>query len=255
MTQNDDRTIPVAVIGAGGRMGSEACRAIEAAGDLELVARIGREDRLDVVVESGAEVAVDLTVPTATRENVRFLVDRGIHAVVGTTGWDEESLDAVRTQLAAAGGTGVLIAPNFAIGAVLAMRFAEIAARYYESAEIIEMHHPDKLDAPSGTATHTAAAIARGREAGGLGPVPDATEKDPLGSRGAVVDGVHVHAVRQRGLVAHEVIQFGGAGEQFTLRHDSFDRISFMHGVLLGIREVLSRPGLTVGLDGYMDLD
>ena len=254
MTHDDDRTIPVAVIGAGGRMGSEACRAIEAATDLELVARLGREDPLETVVDAGAAVAGDLTVPSATRDNVRFLIDHGIHAVVGTTGWDEDSLDAVRTRLVAAEGIGVLIAPNFAIGAVLAMRFAEIAARYYDSAEIIEMHHPDKLDAPSGTATHTAAAIARGREAGGLGPVPDATEKDPLGARGAVVDGVHVHAVRQRGLVAHEVIQFGGAGEQFTLRHDSFDRVSFMPGVLLGIREVASRPGLTVGLDGYMDL-
>ena len=131
---------------------------------------------------------------------------------------------------------------------------AEIAARYYESAEIIEMHHPDKLDAPSGTANHTAAAVARGRAAGGLGPVPDATEKDPLGARGAVVDGIHVHAVRQRGLVAHEVVQFGGAGEQFQLRHDSFDRVSFMPGVLVGVREVASHPGLTVGLDGYLEL-
>ena len=131
---------------------------------------------------------------------------------------------------------------------------AEVAARYYESAEIIEMHHPDKLDAPSGTAAHTAAAIARGRAAAGLGPVPDATEKDPEGARGAVVDGVHVHAVRQRGLVAHEVVQFGGVGEQFAIRHDSFDRASFMPGVLLGVREVAAHPGLTVGLDGYMDL-
>ena len=174
--------------------------------------------------------------------------------MVDTTGWDSESLDELRTQLTGADGVGVLIAPNFAIGAVLTMRFAEMAARYYESAEIIEMHHPNKLDAPSGTATHTAGAIARGREAGGLGPVPDATEQDPLGARGAVVEGVHVHAVRQRGLIAHEVVQFGGVGEQFTLRHDSFDRVSFMPGVLLGIREVASHPGLTVGLDGYMDL-
>ena len=254
MTQNDDRTIPVAVIGAGGRMGSQACRAIEEAGDLELVARIGRKDSLAAVVEAGAEVAVDRTVPSSTRENVRFLIDHGIHAVVGTTGWDSPSLEELRTQLTEAEGVGVLIAPNFAIGAVLTMRFAEMAARYYESAEIIEMHHPNKLDAPSGTATHTAGAIARGREAGGLGPVPDATEQDPLGARGAVVDGVHVHAVRQRGLIAHEVVQFGGVGEQFTLRHDSFDRVSFMPGVLLGIREVASHPGLTVGLDGYMDL-
>lgn len=246
--------IRVAVLGAAGRMGAEACRAVEAAEDLELVARIGRGDDLSAVLEAGAQVAVDLTVPAATAANVDFLVENGVHAVVGTTGWTEETLGALRTRLEGAPGVGVLIAPNFAIGAVLAMRFAEIAARYYESAEIIEMHHPDKLDAPSGTATHTAAAIARGRAAAGLGPVPDATEKDPHGARGAVVDGVHVHAVRQRGLVAHEVVQFGGVGEQFVLRHDSFDRVSFMSGVLLGIREVAGHPGLTVGLDGYMDL-
>lgn len=253
MTQSSSRPTRVAVLGASGRMGAAACAAVEEAQDLELVARIGRDDPLDAVAEAGAEVAIDLTIPSATGENVRWLVEHGIHAVVGTTGWTEEGLGELRTQLAGADGIGVLIAPNFAIGAVLTMRFAEIAARYYESAEIIEMHHPNKLDAPSGTATHTAAAIARGREAG-LGPVPDATEKDPAGARGAVVDGIHVHAVRQRGLVAHEVVQFGGVGEQFMLRHDSFDRISFMPGVLLGVREVGSRPGLTVGLDGYMDL-
>ena len=254
MTQPSSRPTRVAVLGASGRMGSAACRAVEEAADLELVSRIGRGDDLAALTEAGAEVAVDLTVPSAAADNVHWLVEHGIHAVVGTTGWTEQSLDALRTQLADAPEVGVLIAPNFAIGAVLAMRFAEMAAPYYDSAEIIEMHHPDKLDAPSGTARHTAAAIARGRDAAGLGPVPDATEKDPDGARGAVVDGIHVHAVRQRGLVAHEVVQFGGVGEQFVLRHDSFDRISFMPGVLLGVREVASRPGLTVGLDGYMDL-
>ena len=248
------RPLRVAVLGASGRMGSEACRAVDGAEDLELVARIGRGDDLSAVVDAGAQVAVDLTVPAVTAQNVDFLVEHGIHAVVGTTGWDDDSRDALRRRLEGAPGVGVLIAPNFAIGAVLTARFAEIAARYYESAEIIEMHHPDKLDAPSGTAVHTAAAIARGRAAAGLGPVPDATEKDPQGARGAVVDGVHVHAVRQRGLVAHEVVQFGGVGEQLVLRHDSFDRVSFMSGVLLGVREVGSRPGLTVGLDGYLDL-
>lgn len=253
-TSPSPASIRVAVLGAGGRMGSQACAAVEAADDLELVARIGRGDDLQTVVDAGAQVAVDLTIPAVARENVAFLVDHGIHAVVGTTGWDEEGLAELRDRLDGAEGVGVLIAPNFAIGAVLAMHFAEIAARYYESAEIIEMHHPDKLDAPSGTAAHTAAAIARGRGAAGLGPVPDATEEDPLGARGAVVDGVHVHAVRQRGLVAHEVVQFGGVGEQFSIRHDSFDRVSFMPGVLLGIRAVASHPGLTVGLDGYMAL-
>lgn len=254
MSSTPTSPIRVAVIGAAGRMGSQACAAVEAADDLELVASLRRGDDLQQVVDAGAQVAVDLTVPAATRENVAFLIEHGIHAVVGTTGWDEDSREAVRAQLSEHPGVGVLIAPNFAIGAVLAMRFAEVAARYYESAEIIEMHHPDKLDAPSGTAAHTAAAIARGRAAAGLGPVPDATEKDPEGARGAVVDGVHVHAVRQRGLVAHEVVQFGGVGEQFAIRHDSFDRASFMPGVLLGVREVAAHPGLTVGLDGYLDL-
>lgn len=244
----------VAVLGASGRMGTAACRAVEDAADLELVAHLGRGDDLSALIEAGAEIAIDLTVPSATADNVRWLVDHGIHAVVGTTGWTDDALEELRSQLSRAEGVGVLIAPNFAIGAVLAMRFAEIAARYYDSAEIIEMHHENKLDAPSGTARHTAAAIARGRAAAGLGEVPDATEKDPEGARGAVIDGIHVHAVRQRGLVAHEVVQFGGVGEQFVLRHDSFDRISFMPGVLLGVREVAAHPGLTVGLDGYMDL-
>ncbi|PMC75029.1 MULTISPECIES: 4-hydroxy-tetrahydrodipicolinate reductase [unclassified Brachybacterium] len=246
--------IRVAVIGAAGRMGSAACAAVEEAADLELVARITDGDDLAGITAAGAQVAIDFTVPAVTAQNVAWLVEHGVHAVVGTTGWSEEKLDALRAQLEHAPGIGVLIAPNFAIGAVLAMRFAEMAARYFDSAEVIEMHHPDKLDAPSGTARHTAAAIARGRAAAGLGPVPDATDTDPDHARGAVVDGIHVHAVRQRGLVAHEVVQFGSAGEQFLLRHDSFDRISFMSGVLLGVREVASHPGLTVGLDGYMDL-
>jgi 4-hydroxy-tetrahydrodipicolinate reductase len=244
----------VAVLGAHGRMGSAACTAIEEADGLELVARIGSSDPLEAAAEAGAQVIVDLTVPAVTKRNVLWAIEHGIHAVVGATGWDEDSLAEVREALGEDPSTGVLIAPNFAIGAVLVMRFAEAAARYYESAEVIEMHHPDKLDAPSGTARHTAAAIARGREAGGLGAVPDATRKDELGARGAVVDGVHVHAVRQRGLVAHEVVQFGGVGEQLVLRHDSFDRVSFMPGVLLGVREVAAHPGLTVGLDGFMDL-
>ncbi|MCL6422089.1 4-hydroxy-tetrahydrodipicolinate reductase [Brachybacterium sp. JHP9] len=244
----------VAVLGASGRMGRAACAAVDDADDLELVARIGSSDSLDQVADAGAQVIVDLTVPSATQGNVLWAIEHGIHAVVGTTGWDDESRGAVRSALEKNPGIGVLIAPNFAIGAVLTMRFAEIAARYYESAEIIEMHHPDKLDAPSGTAQHTAAAIARGRADAGLGPIPDATEKDPDGARGALVEGVRVHAVRQRGLLAHEVVQFGGTGEQLILRHDSFDRVSFMPGVLLGVREVASHPGLTIGLDGYMDL-
>lgn len=244
--------IKVAIMGAGGRMGSAAVAAVTEAQDMHLHAALGRDDSIEQAL--GADVLIDLTIPSVTKAHVLWAVENGIHAVVGTTGWTEESLDEVRHALASQHDVGVLIAPNFAIGAVLTMRFAEIAARYYDSAEIIEMHHPKKLDAPSGTARHTAAAVARGRAAAGLGPVPDATESDELGSRGAVIDGIHVHAVRQQGLVAHEVVQFGSTGEQFQLRHDSFDRISFMPGVLLGVREVASHPGLTVGLDQYMDL-
>ncbi len=247
--------LSVAVLGAAGRMGAAAVRAVEEAPDLELVAAIGRGDDREQAVRAGARVVVDLTVPDATRDNVQWAIERGLHAVVGVTGWDDDALARVRDALAERPGLGVLIAPNFAIGAVLAMRFAQVAARYYESAEIIEMHHPDKLDAPSGTARHTAAAIASGRASAGLGPVPDRTRSDPDGARGAVVDGIHVHAVRLRGLVAHEEILFGGVGEELTIRHDSFDRVSFMPGVLLGIREIASHPGLTVGLDGYMELD
>lgn len=255
MTASDSPTpIRVGVIGAAGRMGSQTCRAVEEASDLDLVARIGDGDDLQAVLDARVEVIVDFTVPDASLGTVLWAIEHGIHAVVGTTGWTDEKLDQVRAALDKAPTVGVLIAPNFAIGAVLTVRFAEIAARYYESAEIIEMHHPRKLDAPSGTATHTAAAIARGRAEAGLGAVPDATASDPHGARGAVIDGIHVHAVRQQGLVAHEVVQFGGIGEQLQLRHDSFDRASFMPGVLLGVREVASRPGLTVGLDQYMDL-
>ena len=251
-TNTNPAPIRVAVLGASGRMGSAAVKAVSDAEDMQLIAQIGRGDSLDAARE--ADVIIDLTVPDATLGNVLWAVEHGIHAVVGTTGWTDDSRAQVRAALQEHPEVGVLIAPNFAIGAVLTMRFAEIAARYYESAEIIEMHHPDKLDAPSGTARHTAAAIARGRRAGGLGEVPDATQSDELGARGAVVDGVHVHAVRQRGLVAHEVVQFGGVGEQLQLRHDSFDRVSFMPGVLLGVREVASHPGLSVGLDTYLDL-
>ncbi len=246
--------IRVAVLGAPGRMGTASCQAVEQAEDMELVARIGVDDDRQQVLEAGAQVVIDFTVPDAALDNVLWAVQHGLHAVVGTSGWSEEAREQVRQALAEHPEVGVLIAPNFAIGAVLAMRFAQIAARYYESAEIIEMHHPNKLDAPSGTAVATAAAIAAGRAEAGLGPVPDATEKDPDHARGAVVDGIHVHAVRQRGLIAHEVVQFGSEGEQFLLRHDSFDRASFMPGVLLGVREVAAHPGLTVGLDHYMDL-
>lgn len=243
----------VAVLGAAGRMGTAVCRAVEAAGDLDLVARLDAGD--DVAGLAGrADVAVDFTVPAATEANVHALIDAGVHAVVGTTGWDEVALERVRDHLAAAPGIGVLIAPNFALGAVLAMAFAAKAAPWFESVEVIELHHPDKVDAPSGTARHTAEGIAAARAAAGLGPMPDATEVALPGARGAVVAGVPVHAVRLRGLVAHEEILLGNPGEQLTIRHDSLDRSSFMPGVLAGVRAVADHPGLTVGLAALLGL-
>jgi 4-hydroxy-tetrahydrodipicolinate reductase len=235
-------------------MGSEAVKAVEAAADMELVAALGRHDSLESIVDAGARYVVDLTVPDSTEDNVRFAVERGIHAVVGTTGWTPERLETLRALLADQPQTGVLIAPNFALGAVLATAFAAKAARYFESVEIVELHHPDKVDAPSGTAVRTAQLVAASRAEAGVGPSPDATQKQLDGARGADVDGVRVHAVRLRGLVAHQEVLLGGPGEQLTIRHDSFDRASFMPGVLLGLRSVAAHPGLTVGLDGYMDL-
>jgi 4-hydroxy-tetrahydrodipicolinate reductase len=245
-------TIRVAVIGASGRMGGEACRAVDAADDLELVGRFGRGDDLGDL--GGAAVAVELSVPDASPANVAHCVQRGVHVVVGTTGWVEQRLDTLRDQLAAHPEVGVLIAPNFAIGAILMMRFAQEAARFYESVEVVELHHPAKVDAPSGTAARTARLVAQARSAVGLGDVPDATTHDPDGARGARVGGIPVHSVRLRGLVAHQEVLFGNAGEMLTIRHDSFDRASFMPGVLEGIRKVGGHPGLTVGLEHYLGL-
>ena len=244
-------SIRVAVLGAAGRMGRTVCTAVHAAPGLELVARIDAGDSLDGLV---ADVAVDFTVPRVTEANVHALIDAGTHAVVGTTGWDDAALARVREHLAATPDVGVLIAPNFAISAVLAMAFAATAARWFESAEVVELHHPDKVDAPSGTARHTAVGISQGRRAAGLGPMPDATTEALPGALGADVEGVRVHAVRLRGLVAHEEVLFGNPGEQLTIRTDSFDRESFMPGVLHAVREVGRRPGLTVGLASYLDL-
>jgi 4-hydroxy-tetrahydrodipicolinate reductase len=246
--------ITVAVLGAAGRMGRTVVDAVEAAPDLELVAALEHGDDVGAVAATGARVAVDFTVPSVAEANVRSLVAQGVHAVVGTTGWTSESLARVEADLAGRPGVGVLVAPNFAPGAVLAMAFAARAARWFESVEVVELHHPDKVDAPSGTARHTAHAIAAARREAGLGPVPDATTTALDGARGADVDGVRVHAVRLRGLVAHEEILLGNAGEQLTIRHDSFDRVSFMPGVLHAVRQVGSRPGLTVGLEHYLDL-
>ncbi|KRV51187.1 4-hydroxy-tetrahydrodipicolinate reductase [Wenjunlia vitaminophila] len=233
-------------------MGTEAVRAVEAADDLELVAALGRGDDLSAMVEAGAEVAVELTGPESVLTNLEFCVRNGIHGVVGTTGWTPERFDLVRGWLADAPGTGVLIAPNFGIGAILSMRFAREAARFYESVEIVELHHPDKADAPSGTAVRTAQLVAEVRREAGLGAQPDATSTALPGARGADVDGVPVHAVRLRGLVAHQEVLFGDAGEVLTIRHDSMNRGSFMPGVLLGVRRVPGAPGLTIGLEHFL---
>ncbi|HTE74123.1 MAG TPA: 4-hydroxy-tetrahydrodipicolinate reductase [Actinomycetes bacterium] len=244
----------VGVLGAYGRMGAAATAAVEAAEDLDLVARLGSGDERSALTDAGARVAVDLTRPDVVMDNVRFCVEHGIHVVVGTSGMSPDRLAEVESWLAGAPEVGVVVAPNFAVGAVLMMRFAAQAAPWFESVEVVELHHPDKGDAPSGTARRTAELVAAARRKAGLGPVPDATTSDPDGARGADVDGVHVHAVRARGLVASQEVLLGGPGETLTLRHDSTDRSSFMPGVLLAVRQVASRPGLTVGLEHLMGL-
>ena len=251
-------TLKVGVLGALGKVGREVCAAVDEAGqtegDLELVARIDVDDDLQTLVDEGVQAVVDFTHPDVVMDNLKFLIGNGIHAVVGTTGFTDERLDTVRGWLADSPGTGVLIAPNFAIGAVLSMKFAAQAARFYDSVEVIELHHPHKADAPSGTAYRTAALVAQARAAAGIGPSPDATSEELDGARGATVDGVRVHSVRLAGLVAHQEVLLGTEGETLTIRHDSLDRSSFAPGVLLGVREIASRPGLTVGLEELMDL-
>jgi 4-hydroxy-tetrahydrodipicolinate reductase len=244
--------IRVGVLGARGRMGSEVVRAVEAAKDMEVVAAIDADDPLSTLVDAGAEVVVDFTHPDVVMDNLAFCISNGIHCVVGTSGFDQSRLDAVAAMVADQPSVGVLIAPNFGIGAVLLMRFSEIAARYYESAEIIELHHPRKADAPSGTAAHTARLIAAARE--GMDPMPDATTQEEPGARGAVVDGVRVHSLRISGMIAHQEVVFGGESETLTIRQDSLHRTSFMPGVVLSVREIVGRPGLAVGLDKYLDL-
>jgi 4-hydroxy-tetrahydrodipicolinate reductase len=238
----------VAVLGAKGRMGSEVVRAVSAASDLELGPTYDVGDALDL---TGVDVAVDFTHPDAVMSNLQACIDAGVHVVVGTTGFDEGRLEQLRGWLAGT-SVGVLVAPNFGIAAVLMMRFAAQAARFFDSVEIIELHHPRKADAPSGTATRTAQLVAEARA--GMPAMPDATWTSLEGARGALVDGVRVHSVRLAGLVAHQEVLLGGAGESLTIRHDSYDRASFMPGVLLGVRQVASRPGLTVGLDALLDL-
>ncbi|AGF72713.1 4-hydroxy-tetrahydrodipicolinate reductase [Corynebacterium halotolerans] len=247
-------TIKVGVLGAQGRVGSSVVDGVNAADDLELVAALDRGDDLQALVDNGAEVIVDFTTPGVVMDNLEFCIANGIHCVVGTTGFDEERLGRVRQWLEDNPGTGVLVAPNFAISAVLAMSFARQAARFFDSAEVVEYHHPNKLDAPSGTAIHTAQGIADARREAGLSAMPDATEQQLEGSRGADVDGVKVHAVRMTGMVAHEDVIFGAQGQSLTIRQDSYDRTSFVPGVLVGVRDVAEHPGLTVGLDGYLGI-
>ena len=244
--------IRVGVFGSRGRMGAEVCRTVQSAPDLELVAAVDLGD--DRTPAEAAEVIVDFTHPDAVMDNLSWCIDHGISAVVGTTGFSDERFDLLRSLLAEHDGVGVLIAPNFSIGAVLMMRFAEQAAAFYESAEVIELHHPGKADAPSGTAATTARRIAAARTAAALAAPPDATKQELPGARGAQVDGIRVHGVRLRGLVAHQEVLFGAEGETLTIRHDSLDRVSFMPGVLAAVRAISTRPGLTVGIEPILGI-
>ncbi|MFA1416617.1 4-hydroxy-tetrahydrodipicolinate reductase [Corynebacterium diphtheriae] len=246
--------IKVGVLGAQGRVGQAIVAGVTAADDLELVAEVDRGDSLDVLVQSGAEVIVDFTTPDSVMDNLEFCISHGIHCVVGTTGFTPERLEIVKKRAEEKGNTGVLIAPNFAISAVLTMAFARQAARFFDSAEVVEYHHPNKLDAPSGTAIHTAEGIAQARREAGMPTQPDATEQSLDGARGADVSGVKVHAVRMTGMVAHEEVIFGGPGQSLTIRQDSYDRTSFVPGVLVGVRNVAQHLGLTVGLEHYLDI-
>ena len=246
--------IKVGVLGATGKVGSAVVAGVEKADDLQLAAKVSAGDSLQVLVNEGVDVIVDFTTPNAVMDNLEFCINNGIHCVVGTTGFDDERYQKVRDWCAANEGVGVLIAPNFAISAVLTMAFARQAAPFFESAEVVELHHPYKLDAPSGTAVKTAQGIADARKEAGLTQMPDATEQALDGSRGASIDGVPVHAVRMKGRVAHEEVIFGTTEQSLTIRQDSYGRESFVPGVLTGVREVANRPGLTIGLDAYLGL-
>ena len=244
--------IRVGVLGAKGRMGSEVVKAVQAADGMEITAALDLGDSLDELVATKTEVVVDFTTPDSVMKNLEYLISHDISAVVGTTGFDEKKIAALKEPLVKHPRVGVLIAPNFAIGAVLMMEFAAKAARYFESAEIIELHHPNKVDAPSGTAARTAELMSKARKDAGLKAMPDATSTSLDGARGATVGDVPVHSVRLRGLVAHQEVLLGGLGETLTIRHDSLDRAGFMPGVLLGIRSVVTTPGLTHGLENFM---
>ena len=247
--------LKVGVLGAKGRVGSAVVAGVNKAEDLELAAEIGSGDELQQLLDAKVDAIVDFTTPGAVMGNLEFCIKNGIHAVVGTTGWTEERFDTVRGWLQDAPQTGVLVAPNFAISAVLTMKFAEIAAPFFESAEVVELHHPNKVDAPSGTAVHTAEGIARARKAAGLAEQPDATTQSLDGARGADVQGVPVHAVRMTGMVAHEQVIFGTKGQTLTLKQDSYDRESFVPGIMIGVEKIGANPGLTIGLEKFLGLD
>ena len=244
--------IKVGVLGARGRMGAEVVKAVTEAADLELVAALDIGDSLESLKSSGAQIVVDFTTPDSVMANLEFLANNGIHAVVGTTGFDAARTATLEKLIAANPSVGILIAPNFAIGAVLMMEFATKAAKYFESAEIIELHHPNKVDAPSGTAARTAELMSKARKDAGLVAMPDSTKTSLEGARGATVGDIPVHSVRLRGLIAHQEVLLGGLGETLTIRHDSHDRAGFMPGVLLGVRCIISKPGLTFGLEKFM---
>jgi len=245
--------IKVGVLGAKGRMGAEVVKAINSVPDLALTSALDLGDSLGDFVTTQTQVVVDFTHPDVVMENLKFLIEQNINVVVGTTGFTDDRIQQIEKWLNKK-SVGVLIAPNFGLGAVLMMNFAEKAAAYFESVEIVELHHPQKADAPSGTATHTAERIAKARKKAGLGQMPDATTSEISGARGARISDIPVHSVRLRGLVAHQEVIFGDPGETFTLRHDSIDRVGFMPGVLLGVRKIIDQPGLTLGLESLLDL-
>ncbi len=243
----------VAVLGAKGRMGAECVAAINGASDLNLTAALDLGDSLDQLVSSGTEIVVDFTTPESVMKNLEFAISNGIHVVVGTTGIDESKLKQLKELLSKKPSVGVLIAPNFGLGAVLMMQFSSTAAKYFESVEIVEMHHANKVDAPSGTAIRTAQMINASRQQSGTGKMPDATKTEMPGSRGSKIGEVPIHSIRSHGYVAHQEVIFGDSGETLTIRHDSINRAGFMPGVLIGIRNVSKHPGLTVGLENYME--
>lgn len=246
--------IRVAVLGAKGRMGAESVKAIKSATDLELVAELDLGDSLENLIQSSTQVVVDFTHPDAVMKNLDFAINNGINVVVGTTGFDEKRLQQLKGWLNSNPEVGAVVAPNFGLGAVLMMQFAAKAARYFEAVEIVELHHPDKADAPSGTAARTAELITNERKAAKKEPMPDKTSTSLPGARGTKVGDVPIHSIRLRGLVAHQEVLLGDQGETLSIRHDSIDRTGFMPGVLLAIREVVNTPGLTFGLENLIDL-